>query len=184
MGAAASATRSPNRRTTGSGSAPGESHSPRSASSAARNSSAAGAGRGVGAAEPKPVPARPRPGCSAIANEHTAMTMALRTPTLENCCGPSATGTRTAAISSSGASADRFTPVKNSLIGMSLVPPTDTASTTVSQASSGGWASPAGEAEPRLPPTVPRLRICGEPTVREAIASPGSRSPSSPITRA
>ena len=34
-----------------------------------------------------------------------------------------------------------------------------------------GRASPAGEAVPRLPPTVPRLRICGEPTVREASAS-------------
>ena len=45
-------------------------------------------------------------------------------------------------------------------------------------------AEPAGEAEPRLPPTVPRLRIWGEPTVREAIASPGSRSASSSTTRA
>src|SRR5215471_1742881 len=66
---------------------------------------------------------------------------------------------------------------------MRLTPRTDAASTTVSQASSGGWASPAGDAEPRLPPTVPRLRICGEPTVREAAASPGSRSPSSAMMR-
>ena len=48
---------------------------------------------------------------------------------------------------------------------------------------SGGSASPAGEEEPRLPPIVPRLRICGEPTVREAIARPGSRSSSSAIAR-
>ena len=67
---------------------------------------------------------------------------------------------------------------------MCLVPRTDSASTTVSQASSGGWASPAGEAEPRLPPTVPRLRIWGEPTVRDASASPGSLAPSSLMTRA
>jgi hypothetical protein len=36
------------------------------------------------------------------------------------------------------------------------------------QAASTGSASPAGDALPRLPPTVPRLRICGDPTVREA----------------
>ena len=40
--------------------------------------------------------------------------------------------------------------------------------------SSGGSASPAGEAVPRFPPIVPRFRICGEPTVREASASAGS----------
>ena len=46
-----------------------------------------------------------------------------------------------------------------------------------------GAASPAGEAVPRLPPTVPRLRIWGEPTVRLAMARPGSLSPSSVISR-
>ena len=39
------------------------------------------------------------------------MTMALRVPTLQNCCGPAADGTRTAAMSSSGSRALRFTPV-------------------------------------------------------------------------
>ena len=39
------------------------------------------------------------------------MTMALRVPTLENCCGPSAFLMWTARISSSAASALRFTPV-------------------------------------------------------------------------
>ena len=46
------------------------------------------------------------------------MTMALRVPTLENTCGPVATGTHTAAMSSSGPSTLRLGPTKNSLIGM------------------------------------------------------------------
>ena len=41
-------------------------------------------------------------------------------------------------------------------------------------------ASPAGEAVPRLPPIVPRLRICGEPTVRDASARAGNSEASSP----
>ncbi len=86
---------------------------------------------------------------------------------------PTATGTRTARISSSGASALRFTPRKKSLMSMSRTPRTEAASTTAPVASNGGWASPAGDAVPRLPATVARLRICGEPTVREAIARPG-----------
>ena len=40
---------------------------------------------------------------------------------------------------------------------------------------SGGSASPAGEAVPRLPPIVPRLRICGEPTVRDGRGERGQR---------
>jgi hypothetical protein len=39
------------------------------------------------------------------------MTIAFLVPTLENCCGPSAFCTCTARISSSAASALRFTPV-------------------------------------------------------------------------
>ena len=46
-----------------------------------------------------------------------------------------------------------------------------------------GSASPAGDAVPRLPPTVPRLRICGDPTVRAAAASPGQSAPNSSIIR-
>src|SRR6266702_849618 len=114
IGSAAWATRSPKRWTVEPGSVWRESHSPCSASSAVRNSSAASAGRAVGAADPRPVPAQPRRGSSAIANEDTAMTMALRTPTLANCSGPRALGTRIVAISSSGASTLRLTPVKNS----------------------------------------------------------------------
>jgi len=39
------------------------------------------------------------------------------------------------------------------------------------------------EAVPRFPPTVPRFRICGEPTVR-AIWTNGPNAWSSPIMRA
>ena len=44
-------------------------------------------------------------------NAATAITIALRVPILLNCWGPAARGIRTAAMSSSGASALRFTPV-------------------------------------------------------------------------
>ena len=178
MGAAAPATSSPNRATAAADGARPCSQPPPAASSPARNSSAARARSGTGPAEPTAAPTERRAGCSASANEHTAITMALRVPTLANCCGPSAGGTWNAAISSSGARTDRFGPVKYSVTGTSRVPRTDASSTSASPASSGGCASPAGEADPRFPPTVPRLRICGDPTVREAMASPGSRSPS------
>lgn len=65
---------------------------------------------GVGAAEPMPVPTRRSPGCSAIANEQTAITMALRVPTLEKYCGPLAGLVQNARISSSASSALRLTP--------------------------------------------------------------------------
>ena len=54
------------------------------------------------------------------------------------------------------------------------MPRNDAHSTSAPSMTSGGIASPAGEAVPRLPPIVPRLRICGEPTVRDASASAGS----------
>ena len=73
----------------------------------------------------------------------------------------------------------RLTPVTNSAIGTRRVPRTDAHSTSAPSTTSGGSASPAGEAVPRLPPIVPRLRICGEPTVRAASASAGSSSASS-----
>lgn len=66
---------------------------------------------GVGAAEPMPVRTVRVSGCSAIPKAQTAMTMALRVPTLENCCGPSALGRCTERISSSGSMALRLTPV-------------------------------------------------------------------------
>ena len=52
-------------------------------------------------------------------------------------------------------------------------PAVPASSTRASSINSGGSESPAGEAVPRLPPSVPRLRIWGEPTVREAAASAG-----------
>ena len=48
-----------------------------------------------------------------------------------------------------------------------------TAVTDPSATSSGGIASPAGDAVPRFPPIVPRFRICGPPTVRDASAKAG-----------
>ena len=42
-----------------------------------------------------------QPSLNETANEHTAITIALRVPTFANCCGPVATGIHTAAISSS-----------------------------------------------------------------------------------
>ena len=73
--------------------------------------------------------------------------------------------------------------MKNSSTAIDLVWLVDATSTVAPAASSGGWASPAGEAVPRLPPIVARLRIGGEPTVREAWASAGRTSWSSSMTR-
>lgn len=87
------------------------SQKPPSSRAAFRKSSAAVARIGVGAAEPMPVRTVRVSGCRARPKAHTAMTMALRVPTLEYCCGPSAFLTWTARISSSGARALRFTPV-------------------------------------------------------------------------
>ena len=138
---------------------------------------------GVGPAEPMHALTRRSSGQRATPSEQTAITIALRVPILENCCGPPAGGSQYAAISSSGAMPLRFGPVMKSAMGTRRVPPIEASSTSAPDANSGGRPSPAGDDVPRFPPTVPRLRICGDPTVREAIASPGSRSPSSAIRR-
>src|SRR6266511_1534877 len=148
MGRAAPATSSANRATAGSPSGPRDSHSPSDSSTPSRNRSASAATSGVGPAEPIPVPTRRRSGSRLIASEHTAMTMALRGPTLANCCGPPATGTCTAATSSSGSRTLRLGPVKNSATGSRREPRTEATSTSASPASSGGCAAPAGGAEP------------------------------------
>ncbi len=57
-----------------------------------------------------PVPTVPFLGCSAKPKAQTAMTIALRVPIFENCCGPSATGMWTRRISSSFSIEFRFTP--------------------------------------------------------------------------
>jgi hypothetical protein len=102
------------------------------------------------------------------------MTMALRTPTLRNSCGPAASGTRTAVTSSPGASAVRLGPTTSSDTGTVRVPAADATSTRASRANSAGSVSPAGDAVARLPPIVPVLRTCGLPTVRAAAASAGT----------
>ena len=55
----------------------------------------------------------------------------------------------------------------------------DRTTTVASRAASTGRVSPAGEAVARLPPSVPALRIWGEPTVRAAWASAGNQPASS-----
>ena len=58
------------------------------------NASASRARIGVGPAEPMHVPTRPSDTSSA--NEHTAITIALRVPTFANCCAaPARTGIHT-----------------------------------------------------------------------------------------
>src|ERR1019366_7430286 len=115
------------------------------------------------------------------AKEQTEMTMAFRTPTLENTCGPVALVTHTAAISSSSRSTLRLGPTKNSLIGTDRLERDDDSSTSAPHARSGGGQSPAGDAETRLPPLGPPVGIGGEPTVRAAAARPGRSSERSPM---
>ncbi len=97
-----------------------------------------------------------------------------------NVCGPPEGATHAAVISSSGSAAFRFGPTRNSPSGTVRTPRTEASSTSAPSTSRGGSASPAGDAVPRFPPIVPRARICGEPTVREASASAGSASATSP----
>ena len=54
--------------------------------------SASAAASGVGPAEPMQVATRRSSGHSARLTEQTAITIALRVPTLANCCGPAAAG--------------------------------------------------------------------------------------------
>ena len=76
-------------------------------------------------------------------------------------------------MSSSESRVLRLGPTKKSSTSTIRVPLTDAISILALVASSGGWASPAGEAVARLPATVPLLRICGEPMVRAAMDSAG-----------
>ena len=83
----------------------------------ATNASASRARTGTGPTEPSPRrTVRPSRSTTRAAIA-TAMTMALRVPTFRYSCGPRSTGSRTAVISSPGASAVRFAPVTNSRPG-------------------------------------------------------------------
>jgi hypothetical protein len=136
--------------------------------------------RTTGEDDPNEALSSPRSRSATTASEQTAITMALRGPTFMNVCGWPLGSTSTETISSSGSRAFRFTPTRNSSRAMRRTPRTLASSTSARSTMSGGSASPAGEAVPRFPPTVPRLRIWGEPTVRDASASAGSASASSP----
>lgn len=85
----------------------------------------------------------------------TAITIALRTPTLAYPWNPVTTGTVTETISSPGANAVRLTPTMNSAIGTYRRPCGPASSIVASSAARTGNASPAGEHVPRLPPIVP-----------------------------
>ncbi len=137
----------------------------------------------TGPDEPYDARSSPRSRSAESASEHTAITIAFRGPIFMNVCEAPDGESHTAVISSSGSSVFRFGPTRNSPSGTRRTPRTLASSTSASSITSGGSASPAGEAVPRLPPIVPRLRICGEPTVRDASASAGrSRASSVCIT--
>ena len=136
--------------------------------------------RTTGAAEPNAARSSPRSRSTATASEQTAMTMAFRGPIFMKVCRAPLGLTWAATMSSSSASAFCLTPTRKSPSAIRRDPRTLATSISAPSTRSGGSASPAGEAVPRLPPIVPRLRICGDPTVRDASASAGSSSPSSP----
>jgi hypothetical protein len=133
---------------------------------------------GTGPAEPYAARSSPRSRSATTASEQTAITIAFLGPTFMNVCGWRLGRSRTARTSSSSASAFRFGPTRNSASGSERTPRTLPSSTCASSMRSGGSASPAGDDVPRFPPIVPRLRICGEPTVRDASASAGRSSAS------
>ena len=114
-------------------------------------------------------------GHRASANEQTAITIALRVPIFANCCGPPArrdAGTPRSARPAR--SALRFGPVTNSPTGIRRrAARRGQLDLGVGRRTAAAARRRPGRTVPRLPPTVPRLRICGEPTVRDAIARPG-----------
>jgi hypothetical protein len=159
----------------------GDARSVVQSSVAARCRSASAQRRTVGPTDPRDTPTDEWALSRTTHTLATAITMALRTPTLAYPCHPSTTGTVIDTISSPGWRAVRLTPVMNSPTGTLRRPDADANSTIASSALSTGRPSPAGEHVPRLPPSVPTLRIWGEPTVRDACASAGTRSASGPV---
>jgi len=102
----------------------------------------------------------------------TAITIALRVPIFEKLPGPRRRGQRAPMMSSSAANDVFLGPVRKACHGIDRSPRAPLRTTTsASYAASTGNASPAGDAVPRFPPTVPRLRIWGEPTERDACSS-------------
>ena len=133
--------------------------------------------RGAGRAERRAQLARSRSTTSA--SEQTAITIAFRGPTFMNVCGAPLGATSTAddqLVRRERVPLRRRRGTRRA--AARRAPRTLASSTSAPSTRSGGSASPAGEAVPRLPPIVPRLRICGEPTVRDASASAGSSSAS------
>src|SRR3954453_18206903 len=126
---------------------------------------------GTGPAEPNDAVSSPS---ARSASETTEITIALRGPTFMKVSRAGSASTETSRMSSSSASALRLTPTTNSCSDVVRSPRTLAMRTCAPATSSGGSASPAGDEVPRFPPIVPRLRICGPPTVRDASASAGS----------
>ena len=85
-------------------------------------------------------------------------------------------GTFIDSIISPGFRAFALTPVINSVIETYRVSVDDFNCIDASIATSTGIVSPAGDAVAKLPPKVPALRICGEPTVLAACAKAGKNA--------
>ena len=151
--------------------------------------------RATGPAEPNAARSSPRSRSALRASEQIEITIALRGPIFMNVCGAREGRTRTPVTSSSALAARCASGRPGTR--RAAAPASRARSRARSRApstSSGGSASPAGDAVPRLPPIVPRLRICGEPTLRDgggqrrqprrelAAASPPCRSAAAPST--
>ena len=65
---------------------------------------------------------------------------------------------------------------KNPFAGQTRLPPVPSASSSTSSVTAASGISAAGSPCARLPPTVPRLRVCRWPTKRSALASRGTLS--------
>ncbi len=105
-----------------------------------------------------------------------AMAMALRRPNLTNALRARGAGSEklTSAIISPGNRVLTPTPASKSSTAKLRLPSLLTTSALAPRVMSGGILSAAGEALAKLPPMVPWLRICTEPTCRAACANTGA----------
>ena len=140
------------------------------AANCSKIASAWGSRRAVGATAPAAMRPAPVSVSTATATEQVAMTIAFRVPTFAKRLRHARRGRRTATISSSSRSDVRPGDTSSSLTGILRAPLAPATSTSPSWTSSAGRLSPAGLAVARLPPSVARARICGEPTVTTAPA--------------